>query len=351
MKQVEASPAFDRVISWSLDNPFSAVTRYALATLLVVGAAMLRAALITDLLPWLLFIPITLIVGLLAGRGAGIYAVLLSAVLAAASIYEPGSALFLTGPQWGASALFIVVTIGIVLLAVELRAAFRRARLLVAEREAAHARLVEREEQFRLLNQELGHRLKNLLTVVQAVAGQTLRQSPDLKSANDALAFRLASLGQAADVLTASKWNATDIHAIATAALRTANGRACRIHLEGPSIDLKPQVAFALTLTLHELVTNAFKYGALSIDSGHVDLHWSVEPGAEASSQRFTLVWREIGGPAVQQPTRRGFGSLMIERLLASYFRGETSITYDPAGLVFRIDAPLAGARAESGEA
>lgn len=346
MKQIEASPVVDRLITWSLDHPLSVTTRYIAATSLVVGIATLRALLITDLLPWLLFIPAVIIVGMLAGRNTGLYAVALSAALAAVSIAR-GASCWLSGPQWLASALYVLIGSGLVLLAAELRAAFRRARLLAADREIAHARLLEKDEQTRLLNQELGHRLKNLLTIVQAIAGQTIRQSPDLKSANEALAFRLAALGRAANVLTASEWNAADIGALAAAALQSADGKARRIHIDGPSTLLKPQVALALTLTLHELVTNATKYGALSVDAGHVDLTWSLEAGAQPGQKRFVLVWREMGGPAVRQPSRRGFGSLMIERLLASYFRGETAITYDLAGLVFRIDAPLAGAQAE----
>lgn len=346
MKQIERPSVVDRLMNWSLDHPFPATTRYVAATLLVGGIALVRAFYITDLLPWLPFIPAIFIVGVLAGRNTGLYAVVLSAVLAAASLPGPHPRFWLTGPQWLANALYVLISAGLVLFAAELRASFRRARLLVTEREAAHASLIAKEEQSRLLNQELGHRLKNLLAVIQAVASQTLRQSPDLKAASDALSFRLASLGQAADVLTASEWSAADIHSLATAALRGAAGKDRRIDITGPSITLSPQISLALSLTFHELLTNAIKYGALSTDEGHVALRWSITSGAESEPPRFMLIWQEMGGPVVRQPTRRGFGSLMIERLLASYLRGKTSITYDPAGLVFQIDAPLAGAQA-----
>jgi two-component sensor histidine kinase len=343
MKQVAASPFFDRLISWSLDHPLSALSRYGLATLLVTGVALLRAAFVTDLVPWLLFIPTILIVALLAGRGAGLFSVLLSALLAAASIYRSGASFVLTAPQWGASALFVAVTVGVVLLAVELRAAFRRARLMVKEREEVHALLVEKDEQRELLRLELSHRMKNLLAIVQAVAGQTLRRAPDLKAANEALGFRLAALAGATDTLTASEWVSADLYTLAKKTLGAHDDNAGRIVIDGPPICFNAQVALALTLTLHELVTNATKYGALSNDVGHVDLRWSIAAQADRDRHRFHLIWREIGGPAVDKPTRHGFGTTMIERSLQSYLRGDTVIDYRPEGLVFTIDAPLAG--------
>ena len=347
MEQIEPTPVFDRVIMWSIYHPLPRLARYGVATSLIVATALLRAALITSILPWLLFVPVILVIGLLLGKGAGVYASVLAATFGALSIAVPGAPLWLTGPQWLACALFIVVTIGVVLLAAELRAGFRRARLLIADRERAHAELLDRNEQRELLHRELGHRMKNLLAVVQAIAGQTLRQAPDLHAASEALGARLAALGKATEVLTATEWQEADLYTLADATLGAHNGHAGRIRLDGPRIQFDPQKALALSLTLHELVTNATKYGALSNDTGTIDLQWSVHEGANPGEARFQLIWREAGGPPVEKPTRRGFGSVMIERSLRSYFRGETSIDYQPEGLVFTIDAPLAGARME----
>lgn len=200
------------------------------------------------------------------------------------------------------------------------------------------------EVQQELLRHELGHRLKNVLTVVQSVASQTMRQADDLPSANRALAARLAALGEATDVLTAQSWEAADLRTLIGKALAAHGGIGERVRANGPAMTLQPQVTLALALALHELATNAAKYGALSSPSGHVDVEWSATKGTDEAGPRFHLRWREAGGPEVRIPSRRGFGSTMIERSLAAYFRGEASIAYPPDGVIFTLDCPLAEA-------
>lgn len=349
MNRTQGSPAVDRILAWSIRHPLTPLARYLAATLLVGACALIRVLFITNLLPWLLFMPAVLLIGLTLGRRVGFYAALLASALAAVSIAPPGAPYWLSGPQWAASLLFVVVSSSQVMVAAELRAAFLAGRQMVAEREHILALLTQKEEQGRLLNQELGHRLKNLLTIVQVVAGQTLRRSDDLASAQDALAARLAAFGRATDVLTASTWEAADLETLARAALASHGGLGERFTIQGPPIRFHSQVALALALAFHELTTNATKYGALSTDAGRVMLTWSIEDGADDAEPHFRLRWQETGGPAVSPPSRRGFGSLMIERSLGTYFRGGTAITYAPDGLVFAIDAPLAGAQAEDG--
>lgn len=200
------------------------------------------------------------------------------------------------------------------------------------------------EAQQEMLRHELGHRLKNVLTVVQSVASQTLRQADDLPTANRALAARLAALGEATDVLTAQSWEAADLRSLIDRALAAQGGIGERIRASGPAMTLLPQVTLALALALHELATNATKYGALSTPAGHVDVTWQVTEGNDDAASRFHLCWQEVGGPEVLPPSRRGFGSTMIERSLAAYFRGQAVITYPPEGVVFTLDCPLADA-------
>ena len=316
-----------------------------IATVIVIVVDVVRALVVTTLLPWLLFIPAVLLIALALGRLAGLYAVLLSAFLAGRVIAMPGQPYWLTGQQWVATIIYVLVVSGVVAIASELRDAFRRLAAGADDLAASNALLVDREAQLELLNHELGHRLKNQLSIVQAVASQTLRQADDLRSANEALASRLAALGRATDVLTRSDWTAADLHTLAKTALSAHQSVAGRFHFAGPTIRFDPQVSLALTLAFHELMTNAIKYGALSNDTGHVELSWAVEAGPNADEPRFTLRWQEVGGPEVRAPTRRGFGSVMIERSLRSYFRGDTAIAYEPAGLIFRIDAPLGDAQ------
>lgn len=197
------------------------------------------------------------------------------------------------------------------------------------------------EERQELLKGELSHRLKNVLTVVQSVASQTLRQAADLPEANRALSARLSALGEATDVLTAQSWEAADLRSLIGKALAAHGGISERVRAEGPAFTLQPQVTLAFALALHELATNAAKYGALSNATGHVDIRWHVADGADGTAPRFHFCWREIGGPEVHKPTGRGFGSMMIERSLAAYFRGEASIAYPHEGVVFTLNCPL----------
>lgn len=205
-----------------------------------------------------------------------------------------------------------------------------------------HTTLEEAREQQRLLNGELSHRLKNVLTIVQSIANQTLRDAVTLEEASAAFSSRLASLGRATDVLTATSWEASDLTAVLEAGLAVVDGRRDRVSIGGPAIRLNSQSALALTLAIHELGTNALKYGALSNDTGTVALTWQVA-GSE-TDPKFSLLWQERGGPSVSTPTRRGFGTRMIERSLRSYFRGETALSYPAEGVEFRINAPLSGA-------
>jgi PAS domain S-box-containing protein len=193
------------------------------------------------------------------------------------------------------------------------------------------------EDDMRMMNGELAHRLKNVLAVVQSVAHQTLRNAVDIPSASQSLSARLVALGAATDVLTGGSWRSADLRALAEHALAPHGELGTRIVLDGPPVALQPQVAVALALALHELATNAAKYGALSNDSGRVDLSWRVDgTGPEA---RFKLAWREHGGPQVTEPTRRGFGSTLIERSLRSYFGGTAATEFLQEGLRFTLEA------------
>lgn len=214
------------------------------------------------------------------------------------------------------------------------------ARILSVSRD--HSALEEARKQQRLLNDELGHRLKNVLAMVQSIANQTLRDADSLESASAAFTSRLASLGQATDVLTASSWQAAELHDVLDAGLAAVQDKQGRISSEGPAISLNSHTALALTLALHELATNATKYGALSNEAGTVTIRWQLTD--RDGAPHLTFLWQEQGGPPVSSPTRRGFGSRMIERSLRSYFRGETALSYPVEGVEFRIDAPLSGA-------
>lgn len=199
--------------------------------------------------------------------------------------------------------------------------------------------LLQAQEQQRLLNAELGHRLKNVLTMVQAIASQTFRRAASVDEAAEAFAARLTAFGKATDVLTATAWDEASLKDIVASRLSAAEGFKDRIELVGGDVMVPGSAALALTLALHELATNACKYGALSNEDGKVLIHWG--ESADRSSKRFRFEWKEVGGPPVSAPQRRGFGSRMIERSLQSYFDGSASLRFAPMGVEFAIDADL----------
>lgn len=203
------------------------------------------------------------------------------------------------------------------------------------------------EDDMRLMNGELAHRLKNVLAVVQSIAAQTLRSIPEAETASQNLSARLVALGAATDVLTGSSWRSADLRELAIRSLSPYGHLGERIMLSGPKVTLKPEVTVAFALALHELATNAAKYGALSNGAGKVMLTWSVTGiGADAT---LAVCWRETGGPLVTQPERKGFGSVLIERSLRSYFSGKAATDYRSEGLVFELEARLGDAAIVTG--
>ncbi|WP_407522185.1 sensor histidine kinase [Methylobacterium oryzisoli] len=196
------------------------------------------------------------------------------------------------------------------------------------------------EEQQALLMQELAHRVKNILAMVQAVATQTLRGAASLEEAATAFGARLIALSHAHDILIQGSWAAADLRNVVEGAADLHGGRAPdRFRIEGPAVRLGPRSALALSLILHELATNAAKYGALSRAEGRVSVAWRIV--AEADEPWLFLRWEEAGGPPVVAPTRSGFGSRLIERTLVHSLGGSASLTYPAAGVVFSLSAPL----------
>jgi PAS domain S-box-containing protein len=211
--------------------------------------------------------------------------------------------------------------------------------LCVARDVSAHRRL---EEQQVLLNQELNHRLKNTLAMAQAVMNQTLRQATSLPQAREALETRLMALGRAHGSLLDRERQGAEIHEVVARALLPHGGDTELFRIEGSPLRLSSRCALALTLALHELATNAVKYGALSAEGGRVALVWRILPPFDGAEPGFELTWRESGGPLVQPPQRSGFGSFMIKRTLPGYFEGTASLDYAPEGLVYHLEGSLA---------
>jgi len=182
--------------------------------------------------------------------------------------------------------------------------------------------------------------VKNVLATVQAIARQTFRSGHGDDTARIAFEARLLALSKAHDLLTRENWDSAELSEVATEAL--APYRRERFEIDGPRVRLTPKVALALSLALHELATNAAKYGALSMPTGRIAITWTV---SSDDPPYLNFRWQERGGPIVLPPTRMGFGSRLIERSLALELAGEVKITYDPAGVVCEVCAPLSDER------
>jgi two-component sensor histidine kinase len=192
-----------------------------------------------------------------------------------------------------------------------------------------------------LLINELNHRVKNTLATVQSISAQTLRTADNKEEAREALEMRLLALSRAHDVLTRESWEGADLIEVISRALEPYQvlGER-RFDITGPHVRLTPRMSLALAMALHELATNAVKYGALSNKAGTVEVSWTMQNGA--APPRLRLRWTETGGPPVIAPRRRGFGSRLIERSLAQDLDGQVEIAFPPTGVVCTVNAPVA---------
>ena len=197
------------------------------------------------------------------------------------------------------------------------------------------------EEQRQLMLAEMNHRVKNTLAMVHAIVSQTLRQADNLKDAQISIQSRIGMMAQAHDRLIQSTWTETKIDEVVEAALVPHRSGQGHFKVEGSDLPIGSKQALALTMALHELATNAAKYGALSIETGKIHIYWDIINKDE--DEIFEFNWVESEGPKVEQPTRRGFGSRMIEQALAGYFNGSAELSYKPEGLSFVLKSASKG--------
>jgi PAS domain S-box-containing protein len=200
----------------------------------------------------------------------------------------------------------------------------------------------ERDEKEHLLVREISHRAKNMLSVVRSIAQQTVARKPEdfVESFSD----RIQALAASQDLLVRNEWNGVEIKDLAQAQLaHFTNLIGNRIILHGPTLRFKAAAAQAIGLALHELATNAAKYGALSTDKGRIDIAWGTD------GRTFTLSWIERDGPSVSPPGRRGFGTTVMEAMAERSLDGEVALDYPATGVTWRVTCPAANAL-ESGE-
>ena len=191
-----------------------------------------------------------------------------------------------------------------------------------------------------LMSSELSHRMKNLMSIVLSIANLTMRNATDVADAKKVLNDRLTTLGKAHDVLLTGMMAPAPLSDVVTSGIGVYSDEVGRFAIGGPALVIDEGVALALAMTVHELTTNAAKYGALSNPDGRVAITWSLIDREGGSDLR--IEWRESGGPPVIEPQSRGFGSRLIERGVVGHVGGSVSIAYDRTGVVCIVQAPLA---------
>jgi PAS domain S-box-containing protein len=199
--------------------------------------------------------------------------------------------------------------------------------------------ITERENRARHIHfimRELSHRSKNLLMIIQAVARQSIRQSSDLEDFERQFSERLASLARLHDLLIQEEWRGASLRAITQTQVGPFAGN--RVKIEGPEILLRPDIAQVISMVFHELATNAAKYGALSNADGSIVIVWNY---VGDQNNRLSLQWQETGGPAVLLPQRRGFGSVVLERMALQIPAASASLKFLTPGVVWYLEAPL----------
>jgi two-component sensor histidine kinase len=235
----------------------------------------------------------------------------------------------LVGPLW--RKLAITSVIGGILLLTGLAFAVRMA-TTIARGEMLHGLLVE----------ELNHRVKNTLAILQSIAVQTFRSAS--RSEREKFEGRLGALAEAHNLLSTEKWQGSELNDVVGRVLQPyLLNNPERIKMFGPRVPLSPRIAVVLSMILHEIATNAAKYGALSNETGTVTLDWEVT--SENARPKLRLIWTEAGGPPVTAPVQRGFGSRLIERSARDQLGGEATVDFLPRGVAYTVSCALDGER------
>jgi two-component sensor histidine kinase/CheY-like chemotaxis protein len=213
---------------------------------------------------------------------------------------------------------------------IDAKALLAQAGIDAKEREAA-------DKLQKLILGELHHRIKNTLATVSAIASQSFRTATSIEHGQTAMEGRLLALGRAHDLLMQISWsNASLTHTLSGATEPYDSQGTRRFHFNGPDVRITSGAVIALAMTLNELCTNTIKFGALSRANGRVEITWTIDE----EKQRMRLTWTEKEGPPVQRPTRRSFGTRMMESL-GQQLNGRVQLTYDPSGFVYFLDVPL----------
>jgi two-component sensor histidine kinase len=213
---------------------------------------------------------------------------------------------------------------------IDAKALLEQSGIEAKEREAA-------EKLQKLILEELHHRIKNTLATVSAIASQSLRTATSIEHGQQAIESRLQALGRAHDLLLQARWSSASLAHIVLGATEPYDSKGKgKFSIQGPDLKITSGAVIALAMTLNELCTNTTKFGALSVPAGRIEIAWSIDE----TNARLHLTWTEKDGPAVEAPTRRSFGTKLMETL-GKQLNGEVELAYAPTGFVYALDVPL----------
>jgi two-component sensor histidine kinase len=213
---------------------------------------------------------------------------------------------------------------------IDAKALLAQAGIEAREREAA-------DKLQKLILEELHHRIKNTLATVSAIASQSLRTATSIEHGQEAIESRLLALGRAHDLLLQARWSSASLVHIVRGATEPYDSKAGdKFSIQGPDFKITSGAVIALAMTLNELCTNTTKFGALSVPAGVIEIVWTIDE----KNERLHLTWTETGGPTVHAPTRRSFGTRLIQTL-GKQLNGTVEMTYAPTGFIYALDAPL----------
>jgi two-component sensor histidine kinase len=219
---------------------------------------------------------------------------------------------------------------------IDAKALLAQAGIEAEEREAA-------DKLQKLILEELHHRIKNTLSTVSAIASQSLRTADSIEHGQQAIESRLQALGRAHDLLLQVRWSSAGLAHIVQSATEPYDSKGeGKFSIQGPDFKITSSAVIALAMMLNELCTNTTKFGALSVPAGRIEIAWSID----TKNERLHLTWTEKDGPAVHAPTRRSFGTRLIETL-GKQLSGRVELAYAPSGFVYALDVPLSALKTD----
>jgi two-component sensor histidine kinase len=314
--------------------------------ILCVGAATIARFLIgllwPDLVPFVTYFPAVLFAAFVCGVPCGAATTALGAIASWWLFLVPHHRFFPIAPDKLGDLLSFILSCTLIIWAVErYRSLVSQLQSEKTEREKVNQQLLQQQDQLQTVLHEVSHRAKNLVAVVSAIANQTVKRAGSFEEFQTDFTGRLQALAKSYDALVERNWSGMPIQELVRAQLAPFHEiDEIRIRLRGPDLTVNSKAAEQLGLCLHELATNAVKYGALSVPSGTVDIEWRVEPD-ENRGEQFCLTWRERSGPPVTESTRFGFGSLVLQRLAPGTLRGKASKDFAQVGITWKFRCPL----------